>query len=590
MPSLLEQDSAFLQALLDANGLMINLSMQIIDSSRLCVAATGAESVKNCIGKYSRADGAIARHYLKGMKRVTISHPGESDQCIGCADYKSCPRTLYSTAIFAQIIVEDEIIGVLGAMANDEETSFIISSKEQAVYDYVESLAELIAHRITDYKRAGEVSLLTSLLSKTISSIPQGLIVLDKANHITMQNALIMNYIGESASSFQGKHISELFSKLDDDYIAFHLEDHRFHELHYKNTHFTAEFVPLLNNQKKEGLLIYLDENKSTYSRAWEMTDASVDITFEDILGEDPSFLDFKRQVRSVSGFDSTILLTGETGVGKEMFARAIHNYSPRKSAPFVAINCGAIPDTLIESELFGYDRGAFTGASSQGKHGKFFMANGGTLFLDEVENTPLFMQQKLLRVLESGEFERVGGTKSIHVDVRIIAASNGHLDEMVKNGTFRKDLFHRLSVIPFLIPPLRSRGNDILILADYFLRKYNFRYKKQVQGMDDSLRKFFLAYPWEGNIRELQNVVEYAVTMCSGDKLTLSDLPYHMHVQKSQSKQKTLQDIEKEYIKQIVSQTGFSNAREREAARNILGLSQATLYRKIKEYGLQKT
>lgn len=588
MSSLLEQDKEFLQALLEANRTMINLSMQIIDSDRLCVAASGAESVKNCIGKYSRPDGAIARHYLKGVRRVTISHPGESENCIGCADYKSCPRSLYNVAVFAQIIVDGEIIGVLGAMANDKESNDLILKKEKAVYDYVESLADLIAHRVSDFKRAGKMSLLNSLLSKTISSIPQGLIVLDTENRITMLNTLFMNYIGDSASSYVGRHISALFPKLDDDYIAFHLDDHRYHELRYNALHFTAEFVPLLSGDRKEGLLIYLDESKATYSKAWEMTDASVDITFEDILGEDPAFLDFKRQVRSVAGFDSTILLTGETGVGKEMFARAIHNYSPRKTAPFVAINCGAIPDTLIESELFGYDKGAFTGASSQGKHGKFFMANGGTLFLDEVENTPLFMQQKLLRVLETGEFERVGGTKSIKVDVRIIAASNGHLDEMVKNGTFRKDLFHRLSVLPFLIPPLRERGGDVLLLADHYLRRYSVRYKKQVLGLDDDLRNYFLSYAWEGNIRELQNVIEYAVSMCNGNRLSMCDLPYFMHPGTAASPQKSLHEVENEYIRKIIASTGFGNARERADAAAILGISQATLYRKLKEFDIQ--
>ena len=589
MSSLLEQDKVFLQALLEANRTMINLSLQIIDSDRLCVAASGAESVKNCIGKYSRADGAIARHYLKGVRRVTITHPGESENCIGCADYKSCPRSLYNIAVFAQIIVDKEIIGVLGAMAGDSESNDLILKREKAVYDYVESLADLIAHRVSDFKRARKMSLLNSLLSKTLSSIPQGLIVLDSENRIMMQNTLFMNYIGEDAVSYEGKHIRSLFQKLDDDYITFHLEDHRYHELRYNNLHFTAEFVPLLNGDKKEGLLIYLNESKATYSKAWEMTDASVDITFEDILGEDPSFLDFKRQVRSVAGFDSTILLTGETGVGKEMFARAIHNYSPRKSAPFVAINCGAIPDALIESELFGYDKGAFTGASSQGKHGKFFMANGGTLFLDEVENTPLFMQQKLLRVLETGEFERVGGTKGIKVDVRIIAASNGHLDEMVKNGTFRKDLFHRLSVLPFLIPPLRERGNDIFLLTDHYLRLCNIRYKKQVLGLDDELKQYFLSYAWEGNIRELQNVIEYAVSMCGGTRLCMNDLPYFMHPGAVPQAQKSLHEIENEYIQQIIDATGFSNAQERANAAAILGISQATLYRKIKELNLQR-
>lgn len=589
MESELYQDRHFLQEFIDATCLMINLSMQVIDKNRLCVAAAGADSVKNCVGKYSRADGAIARLYLKGMRRVTIIKPGESENCIGCKDYQSCPRSLYHTAVFGPIEVDNEIIGVVGIMANDDTMLERISENESNAYAFVESIARLIAHRIIESKHAAQVSTLTSLLSKTISTIPQGIIVLDENHQVMMINDVFKKRVGEDVDGFLGKHISALFKKLDNDYLKKHLSDHHYHELHYKNYHFTAEFVSFSGSEETRRLLIYLDESKSSYSRAWEMTDTAINIDFQDILSEDPNFLKFKQQVRSVAPYNSTVLLIGETGTGKELFARAIHNTSPRRREPFVAVNCGAIPDSLIESELFGYDKGAFTGASSQGKHGKFFMANGGTLFLDEVENTPLYMQQKLLRVLETSEFERVGGTRSIKVDVRVIAASNGKLDELVENGSFRRDLFHRLSVLPFLIPPLRDRGNDCILLAEAYIRRYNIRYQKQIQGISEDFKKFILHYSWNGNVRELQNVIEYAVSMCSGDELVLENLPYHMqHAETQVAKERSLREVELEYIQKIIRSTGFDEDGRRRAA-EILGISQATIYRKLKEIASEK-
>lgn len=584
--SLLSQDKEFLQSFLDVTCMIINYSMQIIDQDRLCIAAAGAEQVKNCIGKYSREDGAIARLYLKKLTNSIIVEPGQDDNCIGCSSYHSCPRSLYHCAVFGPIVVNGEIVGIVGAMANDEKAHVLMAENKETIYRFMESIASLISHRIEEREKARKIENLTSLLSKTISSIPQGIIVLDEKHHIKMQNALIRNRLGDEAAAFQGKHISALFKRLDDDYFAFHLKDQRFHELNYKKLHFTAEFASIPDGSAQD-TLIFLDENVSAYNRAWQFTNSSRDITFEDILGEDENFMSFKRAVRSVAPYDSTILLIGETGVGKEMFARAIHNASPRSKGPFVAVNCGAIPETLIESELFGYEKGAFTGASAQGKHGKFFLANGGTLFLDELENTPLFMQQKLLRVLESGEVERVGGTQGIKVDVRIVAASNGKLDEMAKEGTFRKDLFHRLSVLPFLIPPLRERGNDILILANYYLRKYNTRYQKRVESFDDDMTAFLLSYEWEGNVRELQNTIEYAVCMCEENTLRTTYLPFNIKKEQLVAEKpnpfRTLREMELSYIKKVVDFTGFDEKGRKEAAA-ILGIGQATIYRRLAE------
>lgn len=310
-------------------------------------------------------------------------------------------------------------------------------------------------------------------------------------------------------------------------------------------------------------------------------------IHLEDIIGHDRKLEDFKKKVKKVAGSRSTILLVGETGTGKELFSRAIHAESPRKSSPFIAINCGAVPENLIESELFGYEKGAFTGANKYGKHGKFYYADGGTIFLDEVENMPIYMQQKLLRVLETREIERVGGNETIPIDVRIIVASNQNLEQMVLEGRFREDLFHRLNVITLDIPALRDRGDDVLVLADHFIRKYNQILNTQVEGISPEVHQFLRSYSWPGNVRELQNTIEYAMSMESGPIIQYSNLPERMKGLKSTGQ--TLQDIEKKKILEGLERWGWTDEGKIQVA-NMLGVSRSTVYRKIRKYKLKKS
>lgn len=300
-----------------------------------------------------------------------------------------------------------------------------------------------------------------------------------------------------------------------------------------------------------------------------------------ELLSADPNFLAFKEKVARLAGYSSTILLTGETGTGKELFARGIHNLSRRKEGPFVAINCGAIPEHLIESELFGYKKGAFTGAVTD-RQGRFLLASHGTLFLDEVENMPLYLQQKLLRVLEMREIEPLGSTRPVPVDLRIVAATNHPLRELVAQGRFREDLFHRLNVISLNIPPLRERGDDAVYLSEQLLKKYNREFHKNVLGLNEEVKRRFRSYPWTGNVRELQNTVEYAVCMCTGDWITENDLPDHMH------KHTDERTDEAQQLLRALEQFGWSEEGRLKAAA-YLGISRATLYRKIKKFKLRE-
>jgi DNA-binding NtrC family response regulator len=306
---------------------------------------------------------------------------------------------------------------------------------------------------------------------------------------------------------------------------------------------------------------------------------------FDSILGDHPSMQRLLKMVRQVAPSRATVLIQGESGTGKELIAAAIHQNSPRKDAPFVRLNCAALAETLLESELFGHERGSFTGAAGR-REGRFMQANGGTLFLDEVSEISPGVQVKLLRFLQEREFERVGGNETITVDVRVVAASNRSLRECVRAGTFREDLYYRLNVVELDIPPLRERRTDVPLLAHHFLRKYARESGKNVRGFSDAALRYVLSHPWPGNVRELENAVERAVIMCEGDEVDAADFPPADPVQREGQEARvplgmTLTDIERIAIQQALDASGGSTAK----AAEMLGISQRKIQYRLKEW-----
>ena len=285
------------------------------------------------------------------------------------------------------------------------------------------------------------------------------------------------------------------------------------------------------------------------------------------------------------------MLITGESGTGKEMFAKAIHYSSARGKGPFITVNCGAIPENLLESELFGYEKGAFTGANDKGKVGKFELANAGTIFLDEIGDMPLHLQVKILHVLQNMRFERVGGNKTIIVDLRIIAATNKDLEQMIRDGTFREDLYYRLSVIPLNIPPLRERKEDIKMLMYHFLEKYNTFMNKRITGFSPAVESAYRDYDWPGNVRELENAVEYGVNMAFGDQIGMDAVPARLLrsdmgvilANDNLTLGEQMKHLEREIISNKLRKYGSSGSAKDKVAKE-LGLSRATLYRKLAE------
>lgn len=313
--------------------------------------------------------------------------------------------------------------------------------------------------------------------------------------------------------------------------------------------------------------------------------------SFDNFLGSSAEIVAMKKMAERIAQTDSTVLIRGESGTGKELVALAIHNLSPRAGKSFVTINCGALPETLLESELFGHMRGAFTGAVKD-KDGLFKTADGGTFFLDEVGETSPAIQVKLLRALEQKEITPIGATRPIPVDVRLIAATNADLEQYVKAGKFRADLYYRLNVIPITIPPLRERKEDIPVLAGHFVKKACDKQKNLFKRLTPETVKVLEEYPWPGNVRELENTLERAVLLARGELITPEDLPEKIRSGESSLLIKptvpptpTLEEIEKAYIFWILKQTGGQKSK----AAQILGIDSSTLYRKIERYHLNE-
>jgi formate hydrogenlyase transcriptional activator len=309
---------------------------------------------------------------------------------------------------------------------------------------------------------------------------------------------------------------------------------------------------------------------------------------FEQIIGSSPALESVLAQVEQVAPTDSTVLIQGETGTGKELIARAVHNLSARCGRPFIKLNCAAIPFDLLESELFGHEKGAFTGAIAQ-KIGRFEVADKGTLFLDEVGDIPLALQPKLLRVLQEQEFERLGSTRTHQVDVRLVAATHRNLVEMVKRGEFRSDLYYRLNVFPVSLPPLRARREDIHALVEHYVEIYARRMGKQIECVAPETMAAFSSYQWPGNIRELQNFIERSVILTSGTVLAPPLASLSSTAEAESLGPITLEDAERDHIRKTLEQTRWVVAGPNGAAAR-LGIKRSTLYFRMQKLGISRT
>jgi PAS domain S-box-containing protein len=448
-----------------------------------------------------------------------------------------------------------------------------------------------------DLKEINKKNKSNKLFEAVLDCIPEGVEITDETGNILYVNQNYEPISGIKRDSRLGKNIFDVNPK---SVLARTLKEGK----EIKDTLSTAPEItgkvvvntsPIFSDKKMIGAILLIRDIsevinlakklKQTTNYLNEMYNKSSEhYKFTDIIGESISIQNVIQLAKKVAPMDSTVLIEGENGTGKELFAHSIHESSLRVDKPFFRVNCAAIPEHLLESEFFGHEKGAFTGAGNT-KVGIFELANGGTLFLDEIGDMPLLLQSKLLRVLQEGEIRRVGGSKTIKVDVRIITATNRNLKEMVSKGRFREDLYYRINVITIRIPSLKERVDDILELADFFIGKYNKKFQKMILGIEPAAVNALIEHSWPGNVRELENVIEYAVLTTDTELLNLENIRAKIPVTKDfyvQNEIIPLHEMERRHIQKAISIYGETLKGKKQASK-ALGISLATLYNKLK-------
>jgi PAS domain S-box-containing protein len=443
-------------------------------------------------------------------------------------------------------------------------------------------------------KALSECQIADGFQKTVLASIPEALITIDNLYRISMVNENAEKIIGlgsarlagRSLRDVMGEHNTALFNLIQNNATLTDVEA-RIVMRDGKAVDYTLTCNPIRTEDRRViGRLIILNEIKRARTLVTRMIGAKAKYTFEDICGVNGKFLETVNQAKLVSQSNSNVLLLGESGAGKDVFAQAIHNMSGRGGGPYVAINCAAIPRDLISSELFGYSEGAFTGSRRGGNQGKFELADGGTIFLDEIAETPLELQSVLLRVIEDKSITRIGGSRVTSVDVRIIAATNKNLKEEVRRGRFRDDLYYRFNVFTIQMVPLRDRPEDIPLLVDFFVRKICEAMGKRLVRVDGRVLEKFMGYSWPGNIRELQNVIERMINIVHTDELTVDLIP--SEILYGSPRPEILPEMEspRDMERQILEKMVHAKLPKKEIARR-MQMARSTLYRKLEKYNL---
>ncbi|MEW6243739.1 MAG: sigma 54-interacting transcriptional regulator [Bacillota bacterium] len=534
---------------------------------------TGAQGfVADCGGRVLASAGGYDRTSLPP------DHPARS--VLGSDSVYMIPDESRSVfAVYFPVLSAGECLGVLGLETECKETGERLARAGQSI----QALADMMRTGPGGSQHAFVPE--GPLVQAVIEMLDEPVAVIDATGRLTHLNQAGISLFGRGAigewfeDRFPGSGFTAAWARLRGEGKSFVNVDLDLPEGEYRATLRAARSGP-----RTVGVVLTVrPDSREPGSPGWRFT-------FDEIKGTSPAIRKAKEMARKVASTDSTVLLLGESGTGKELFARAIHGHSFRASKPFVAINCAAIPESLLESELFGYEGGAFTGARPGGKPGKFEVANGGTVFLDEIGDMPLVLQAKLLRVLQDKEVERVGGIRPVSVDVRVISASHKDLEELVMKGAFREDLYYRLAVIPLHIPALRERKEDLYLLLEHYLRRYRTLYSKTPKRLSSEVLKVLFDYDWPGNVRELENTVEYIVNMESGDLVTLDSLPPRfarlIARETTGDPGMSIESAEADAIRRALEIYGTS-ARGKEKAARALGIHRATLYRKLKKLGI---
>ena len=537
--------------------------------------------------------GANRSEIIVGTNSIGVTlFTGKPVQIIGPEHYNVYPR--YWTCSSAPIRnPSGNIVGVIN-----------MSGKYHLLHKHtlgmVVGIANTIESALKIEKKVNELETNNIFLNTIIESIDNALIVMDKKGRITHLNFIAMEILGKKYSEVIEIPINRLI-KTNFSLLNILKSKKRYIEREIKVTPFYSkeshkylltEKVIEDSTGKPQGIIGLFKEIKKVHRLVGRIVGANPGLNFSNIIGNNKKLKRAISLAKVSSNGSCKILIQGESGTGKEIFAQAIHNYSNRRDKPFIAINCAAIPRDLVESELFGYEEGAFTSAKRGGKPGKFELAEGGTLFLDEIESLPLEAQPKLLRVLESNQLMRVGGSKIISIDVRIISSTNKDLLLAIKEGNFREDLYYRLNTVNINIPPLRERKDDIPILAVYICNKIGRKMGKNITKVSREVLNLLCDYEWPGNIRELENIIESAIILSKGNCINIEAIPENIkHFKtvnlniKDKKEIDSLINIEKEVIFKVLKDTKGNISK----ASRVLEIDRSTLYRKIKKFNISK-
>jgi len=589
---MLKDATEMLQPAAEDIATVVKIDLEIVSSDLVRVAGTG-EAYKT-IGQRLAYEG-VTREVQSRCQAIMVREPGKHGYCRTCSLKNNCH---YMANIICPIIYGGLCLGSISLIAYDEKQERALLNDGKDLMNFLSRMADLISGKISERVLSEKIAVTNSELLAVVNAIGHGIIAVDKRGIVLHFNKIAQDLLHLSSKELMGKSIETVsedpaFTEAIQEGREFEEREIVFRERE-KNIRLPVKIQPILANRQVVGVVALLKDSK----KAGEIMHTVKG--YEDnepqkiqILGSSDSIKTLKQQVQRVAKSDSTVLIRGESGTGKELFARAIHAESERNKGPFMAINCAAIPETLLESELFGYEEGSFTGAKKGGKPGKFELARQGTLFLDEIGDMPLYLQAKLLRVLEYKCFDRIGGVSTVKLEARLIAATNRDLENMVKEGKFREDLYYRINVIPFYVTPLRSRPEDIDLLLSHYIGYYNKNLGKSIKGFSREAEIILLNYSWPGNVRELKNTVEYCVHMADTRYIEAHHLPQSVRQEKSPVNKESsriipLESVERELINEALKVYGYSLEGKKNAAA-ALGIGLTTLYRKGKKYQLQQ-
>ncbi|HAW1358385.1 TPA: sigma-54-dependent transcriptional regulator [Escherichia coli] len=566
---------------------VLQLEVEIVDENLCRVAGTGAYG--KFLGRQLSGNSRLLRHVLETKTEKVVTQSRFDPLCEGCDSKENCREKAF---LGTPVILQDRCVGVISLIAVTHEQQEHISDNLREFSDYVRHISTIFVSKLLEDQGPGDN--ISKIFATMIDNMDQGVLVVDADNRVQFVNQTALKTLGVVQNNIIGKPVRFRPLTFESNFTHGHMQ-------HIVSWDGKSELIigQLHNIQGRQLFLMAFHQSHTSFSVA----NAPDEPHIEQLVGECRVMRQLKRLISRIAPSPSSVMVVGESGTGKEVVARAIHKLSGRRNKPFIAINCAAIPEQLLESELFGYVKGAFTGASANGKTGLIQAANTGTLFLDEIGDMPLMLQAKLLRAIEAREILPIGASSPIQVDIRIISATNQNLAQFIAEGKFREDLFYRLNVIPITLPPLRERQEDIELLVHYFLHLHTRRLGSVYPGIAPDVVEILRKHRWPGNLRELSNLMEYLVNVVpSGEVIDSTLLPPNLlnngtteqsdvtevseaHLSLDDAGGTALEEMEKQMIREALSR---HNSKKEVA--DELGIGIATLYRKIKKYELLNT